>query len=121
MQPDKSQIEKLQENLITSVRRLQKLAVLVGSARQIKEFSSDQRKNALAAEQIKFIQRGESVAGAEVCARSSPVYAEKISKLERDYSDAEKTIAQWQADFAYYEACRSLLAMERETMRTLEG
>lgn len=121
MQPDHSHTSKLQQNLITAVKRLQKLAPLVGAARQIKEFSSDQRKNALAGEQMKFIQRGESVAGSEACARSNPVYLEKIAKLERDYSDAEKTIAQWQADFAYYEACRSLLAMERESMRTLEG
>lgn len=118
-EPDHNYTKKLQENLINAVKRLQKLAPLVGSARQIKEFSSDQRKNALAAEQIKYIQRGESVAGAEVCARSNPVYAEKISALERAYADAEKTIAQWQADFAYYESCRSLLAMDRETYRTI--
>jgi hypothetical protein len=121
MDPDHSATAKLQQNLISAVKRLQKLATLVGSARQIKEFSSDQRKNALASEQIKFIQRGESVASAEACARSSALYIEKMTKLELAYADAEKVIAQWQADFAYYEACRSLLAMERETMRTLEG
>ena len=121
MTPDHTETFKLQKNLQEAVKRLQKLAPLVGAARQVKEFSSDQRKNALAAVQMSFIQRGESVAGSEVCARSSPLYTEKMNALERSYTDAEKTIAQWQADMAYYEACRSLLSMQRETMRTLEG
>jgi hypothetical protein len=121
MQPDHSEAYKLEKNLKEAAKRLQKLAPLVGAARQIKEFASDQRKNILAATQMQFIQRGESVAGAEVCARSNPIYLEKMAALQRDFADAESTIAQWQADFAYYESCRSLMAMQRETMRTLEG
>ena len=88
----------------------------VGSARQVKEFSSDQRKNALAGEQVRFIQRGESVAGSETLARSSPVYLEKIKDLERSYADACSTIAEWEAIMARFEACRSMLAMARQTL-----
>lgn len=92
------------------------LSPLVGAARQIKEFSSDQRKNALAGEQVRFIQRGESVAASETLARSSFVYLEKLSSLEKSYSTACGTIAEWEAVFARFEACRSMLAMARTTL-----
>jgi hypothetical protein len=85
-------------------------------ARQVKEFSSDQRKNALAAEQVKYITRGESVSASETLARSNPAYIERFKALEKDYADACGTIAEWEATFARYEACRSMLAMARETL-----
>ena len=119
--PDHSRMVSIQKNLKAAARRLQKLAPMVGRAKQIKEFNSDQRKNILAATQLEYIQRGESVAGSETMARANPTYLERLKTLEKSLEDAEATIAQWQADFAYYESCRSLMAMEREVMRTLDG
>jgi hypothetical protein len=104
-----------------SLKLIRKLAPVVGAARQVKEFSADQRKNALAAEQIKFIQRGESVSASENLARSAPAYLERFKALEKMYADACATIAEWEAVFARLDACRSMLAMSRETLRTLEG
>jgi hypothetical protein len=121
MTPDNTEIGRIQRRIKDATTKLHELAPHVGSARQVREFSSDQRKNALAAEQIKYIQRGESVAAAENLARSNPVYLEKFKKLEEDYKQAETVIAEWQATMATFEAARSLLAMSRETMRTLEG
>lgn len=118
---DDKEIREIQKKMQESLRAIQKLAPLVGAARQVKEFSADQRKNALAGEQIKFIQRGESVAASENLARSSPVYLERFKQLEADYASACATIAEWDAVFARLDACRSMLAMSRETLRTLEG
>ena len=111
---DDQEIRELQEKMQDCLKSIRRLAPLVGVARQVKEFSSDQRKNALAAEQIKFIQRGESVAASENLARSSPVYLETFKGLERSYADACGTIAEWEAVFARLDACRSMLAMSRE-------
>ena len=69
-----------------------------------------------ATEQVRFIQRGESVAAAENLARSSPVYLERFKALEKSYSDSCGTIAEWEAVFARFEACRSMLAMARQTL-----
>jgi hypothetical protein len=118
---DDKEVKDIQKKMQECIGGMRKLAPLVGAARQVKEFSSDQRKNALAAAQITFIQRGESVAASETLARSSPIYLEKFKGLERMYADACGTIAEWDATFARFEACRSMLAMSRETMRTLDG
>ena len=72
--------------------------------------------NALAAEQVKYITRGESVAASETLARSNPAYIEKFKALEKAYADACGTIAEWEAIFARYEACRSMLSMARATL-----
>lgn len=118
---DSNEIKQIQEKMQDCIRNINRLAPLVGSARQVKEFSSDQRKNALAAQQIIYIQRGESVAASETLARANPVYVEKFRSLEQNYSDACATIAEWEAAFARLDACRSMLAMSRETLKTLEG
>jgi hypothetical protein len=118
---DDKEIREIQEKMQDCIKSIRRLAPLVGLARQVKEFSSDQRKNAMAAAQITFIQRGESVAASETLARSSPAYLEKFKLLEKNYADACGTIAEWEAAFARLEACRSMLAMSRETLRTLEG
>lgn len=113
---DDDEIRSIEEKMQDCIGQLRKSAPNVGAARQVKEFSSDQRKNALAAEQVKFIQRGESVTGSETLARNSPVYLEKLSQLGIDYSNACAVIAQWEATMARLEGCRSMLAMARQTL-----
>jgi len=118
---DSSEIRDMQERMADCIRRLNTLAPLVGAARQVKEFSSDQRKNALAVEQVKYIQRGESVAAAENLARSNPTFLTRFKELEEQYANACATIAEWEAVMARFEACRSMGAMMRETVKTLQG
>jgi hypothetical protein len=113
---DDKEIRDIEERMTDCIKTMRRLAPLVGVARQVKEFSGDQRKNALAAEQIKYIQRGESVAASETLARSNPAYIEKFKALEKSFANACGTIAEWEATFARYEACRSMLAMARETL-----
>lgn len=109
-------IREIEKKMQECIARMRSMSGIVGVARQVKEFSSDQRKNALASEQVRFIQRGESVAAAENLARSSPVYLEKFKQLEKSYADACGTIAEWEATFARFEGCRSMLAMARSTL-----
>ena len=118
---DHSVTGEIEQKLRLAVKKLHELAPALGAARQVREFSSDQRKNALAQEQMQFIKRGESVAGSEALARSSPVYLLKIKELGEAYAEAEAIIASFAAWMAAYEANRSLLAMTRETLKTLEG
>jgi hypothetical protein len=113
---DDKEIRDIEERMQDCIKQMRRLTPLVGAARQVKEFSSDQRKNALASEQIKFITRGESVAASDTLARSSPAYLERFKSLEISYANACGTIAEWEAIFARYEACRSMLAMARETL-----
>lgn len=102
------------------IRNLTRLSPLVGRARQIKEFSSDQRKNILAVEQMKHV-KSEGVGASEILARSSPEYLKRLQVLEQNYEEACATIAEWDAVMARFEACRSLGAMYRETVKTLQG
>ena len=118
---DDKEIRDVQEKMQECIVRMRTLAPLVGAARQIKEFSSDQRKNILAAEQVHYIQRGESVAAAETLARSNPAYVTRFKELEASYATACATIAEWEAVFARFEATRSIYAMLRETVKTLQG
>jgi hypothetical protein len=118
---DNEEVKQIQSKMADCIRRLTQLAPGVGAARQIKEFSGDQRKNALAVEQVRYIQRGESVAAAENLARSSPVYLQRLAELEKIYADACATIAEWEAVMARFEACRSMAAMLRESIHTLQG
>jgi hypothetical protein len=113
---DDKEIRDIEKRMTECIATMRKMTALVGVARQVKEFSNDQRKNALAAEQVKYITRGESVSASETLARSNPAYIEKFKALEKAYSDACGTIAEWEATFARYEACRSMLAMARETL-----
>lgn len=118
---DHNETQQLENRLRNSVKALHEMAPAVGAAKQVIEFSSDQRKNILAAEQMRYINRGESVAGSETMARTSPIYLEKLKQHEEASRNAHATVASWQATMAAYESNRSLLAMTRETLKTLDG
>lgn len=113
---DPEEIRDLEKRMKLALARMVVLGPHVGAARQIKEFSSDQRKNALATEVTRYIQRGESVAASETLGRSSPLYLEKLKKLEEDYKQAETVLAEWQITMTKIDSYRSMLAMIRETM-----
>ena len=117
---DQDIINQIEERLKEATRKLHQLAPLVGAAEQVIEFSSDQRKNALASEANRYIQRGESVAGSDTFGRSSPVYLEKLKTLESAYAEAQRVKYEWKANMCSFEAARSLLARQRETIHTFK-
>lgn len=113
---DHKEVEELEKRIKTALARMVALGLHVGNARQVKEFSSELRKNALASEVTRYIQRGESVAASETLGRSSPLYLEKLKKLQEDYAQAESVLAEWQIIMTKLDSYRSMLAMLRETM-----
>jgi hypothetical protein len=114
---DDEEIREIEKKMQGCIVRIHSLTAQIGAARQIKEFSSDQRKNALAAIQMTYISRGDSVAASEISARANPLYLEKLRTLETSYAEACADIAEWDAVFARLEACRSLLSMAKETLK----
>lgn len=113
---DDDEIRDIEKKMTECIGRMRTLAPMVGAARQVKEFSGDQRKVALAEIQVPYIQRGESATAAETLARANPLYIQNLRTLEKSYADACATIAEWEAVFARFEACRSMLAMARQTL-----
>jgi hypothetical protein len=118
---DHSETEEIAGRMKSSTRKLHELSSLVGSARQIREFNSDQRKAALSTEVVKFLKSGESATAAEHMGRASEPYQAKLAVLAKQLESAESTIASWSAEMASFEAARSLLSFSKETMRQLDG
>jgi hypothetical protein len=119
--PDHSDVAVIQKRLKTACRKLHELAPEVGMARQIISFDSDRRKNLLARYTVKHIKDGESVAASETLARADTAYEAELSGLADVLTQAETTLRQYEAERCSWESARSLLSMQRETMKTLPG
>jgi hypothetical protein len=119
-EPNNDIITQIEDRLKSSTKTLHMLAPLVGAAEQVIEFNSDQRKNVLAGEAKRYIERGEGAANSENLARSSPIYLEKLKALEIAFAEAQRVKYEWKATMCSFEAARSLLARQRETMHTFQ-
>src|SRR5438045_2835721 len=119
--PDSSAIVQIELRLKGCTKRLHEMAGAVGSAKQIRDFDPDRRKNLLARYVVPHLKAGESAAAAEATARANPAYHVELEKLAEQRESAETAIAQWTAEMASYEAARSLLSMAKMSMQTLEG
>jgi hypothetical protein len=89
-----------------------------GLACAVVEFSSDQRKAALARAMVKFLDADESAASADAYARASDGYSKDMAQLKKDYQQAEETRAQYFALKARWETARSRASAEK-AMSTL--
>lgn len=107
-----------EKSLRAANNKLHELAPQVALARQVKEFSSDRRKELLARFTKAYLADG-SVAQAEVSARADHGYEAGLSELEKQYQAAEHTIAKWQATQATFEAARSLISLNKEIARNM--
>jgi hypothetical protein len=111
------EIEKVQRRLETARNDIHKMAPMVGSAKQVRDYDSDRRKNLLAKHMLPHLKAGGSAAAAEVDARANASYQVEFEALATQREAAEKTIAGWDAAFASFEAARSLNSMLKETWR----
>jgi hypothetical protein len=114
---DFEDIRKLQKRLEDTRNTLHRLAPLVGVAKQIRDYDSDRRKNLLAMNMVSFLKAGHSATSAEAMARADSAYEMGFDGIARQRQDAEKTIAEWDAAFASYEAARSILSVWKETVK----
>jgi hypothetical protein len=88
-----------------------------GDAKQVREFSSDRRKQTLARHMRPFVNNGDSNALADTKARSGDAYAIELDKLADAYAAAETTIALYDAAEVSFDAARSLLSMAKSQMQ----
>lgn len=106
----------LEKRLCAAVDDLRRRTEAVAMARQIKEFSSDQRKNLLARYKFKYRSEVESDAGQESLARADAQYQSELDAMAEQYRKAEHHIGAYDAAYAKFDACRSLLAMARHSL-----
>jgi hypothetical protein len=116
---DHSDVLALQMKLTQAADKLSHMAPQVAVAKQVKEFSNDRTKRALAIAALPFIKAGESSAAADTCARSSDGYKLEMQKLATEFQQAEKALLEWEAQKIQWESARSLLAMQRDLSRNL--
>jgi len=121
MTPDDSVIAQIEKRLKSATGRLHQLAAAVGHAKQVREFAGDRKKNLLAKYVVRALKAGETSTAAETIGRADPSYQSDLEALASDSEQAETVIAQWSAEMASFEAARSLLSMQKESLRLLEG
>lgn len=102
-----------------STRKLHQLAISVGNAKTVREFSSDRRKNLLAKYVARALKDGESATAAETIGRADETYQSELASLQEQHQAAETAIAKFTAEQCSFEAARSLLSFEKQSMRDL--
>ncbi len=105
--------------MVESVQELEAMASDVGLARHVQTYDSDRRKKALARAMGPALAGGDSVSKAEAEARASDVYAKELTQLAKEHMAAEQVTAKWDSSKLVWETCRSLLSMQRETVKHL--
>lgn len=119
MIPDASTAEAVAKRLQTATANLHRMANDVGHARQVKEFIGDMKKNLLAKYVVRSLKAGETSTAAESIGRADSEFQRELGALQSAYEASEQTIAKWQSEQASFEAARSLLSFEKETMHAL--
>jgi predicted ArsR family transcriptional regulator len=109
--------EKIALRMADCTKKLQDSAVDVGNAMVIREFASERRKNLVA----QYCDALAPVSKAEMSARKNPEYLRKLDELMEESRAAEITISKNKANQASFEAARSMLSFNRESLRQLEG
>lgn len=117
--PDHSDVLRAQKSLTGALKKLHALAPELGMARQVIEYDSDRRKSLLAKYMVKHLRNGDSSASSEAQARSDESYIKELDCLAEICKTAHSVRADWDATYASWESARSVLAMQRETLKTL--
>lgn len=110
---DSAEIADIQRRFEAARNYLKAKADEYGEAKQVKEFSSDRRKQCLARFKRAFINNGDSDAVADTKARSMDEYAMELDKLAEQHKSAEQSIAKYDAADASFRAAQSLLSFTK--------
>lgn len=116
---DYGECAELQKRLLTAVATLERLAPEVALARHVVSYDSDRRKRCLAVVAAPLLAAGSSSAAAETEARASELYTASMKQLGAEYVSAEKAVTEWEATRIKIDVLRSLLAMQRDSMKNL--
>ncbi len=118
---DNHDISEVEQRLRSCSKRLHALSASVGASKQVRQYDTDRRKNLLAKYVVRALKEGHSATAAEAYGRSDLSYQTELEALSKQYEGAERTIAEWDSEFASFEAARSLLSMAKTSMQVLEG
>jgi hypothetical protein len=112
---DYTDLTVLSQQLLEVTEQLLSNATAVGTARQIREFNSDQRKRALAlaVRDVLNLKPDLSATAAETQARALDGYNVAMVKLRDDLRSAEVAIAENDALRAKHDSLRSLLSFQK--------
>lgn len=116
---DHGEIEAVQKRMFEAEQRLWKLVPKVATARQVREYDGDRRKNRLARATLPFLEAGDSATAAETKARASESYMTDMDAIRRDYRDAEHVIAEWEAAKVSFESARSVLSLQKTVIEKI--
>lgn len=116
---DWSDVAMLQKKMADTCDTINQMAGDVGLARHVLEYDSDRRKRALARAMVPALAGGDSAAKAEAEARASEPYTKELNQLAKDHQNAEQVITAWEASKLQWETARSLLSMQKESIRHL--
>lgn len=116
---DFSESLAIQRRLVEGSDQLIAMADEVAVARQVREHDGDRRRRCLAIAAVSLLKAGASSAAADTEARASDAYGQALKQLAKELIAAEKAIALWDATRIQVECARSLLAMQRDSMKTL--
>jgi hypothetical protein len=119
---DSFHIAVIEKRFMAAAKKIQDLSLSVGMAKTVRAYDSDRRKRILAVEVVKALKDGASSATeAEHQARASEPYQASMKRLYDELEHAEKIIAEYDAAQCAWDTSRSLLSLQRESLRTLEG
>lgn len=116
---DWTEVAGLQQKMIETVEAMSLLAGHVGMAKHVVEYDGDRRKAALARAMAAPLAGGSSAAKAEPEGRASETYAKEIAVLSRQHESALVSIEEYYALKLQWETARSLLSMQKETVKHL--
>lgn len=116
---DYSECMEVQQKLLAAVDKLSGMANNVALARHVREYDGDRRKRVLATATLPFLKAGGSSAAADTEARASETYQAAMQQLGKEFTSAEKVLADWDATKIQVDVLRSLLALQRSQITQL--
>lgn len=119
--PDHSDIVTIEKRMSEAARNLHNMVGDVAMAVTIIDYDSDRRKSLLARYAVKHIKAGESASAADTLARADEAYKKELDAQASVYEQANATMREWDSEKCSWETGRSLLARQRETIKTLPG
>ena len=117
---DYTDTQRVEDRLKNSAKKIENMSGKVALAKQILDFMSERKRMCLA-EFTAPLLATHSAAAAETLARTCPEYKAALAQLEHQYQHAEATLGEYRGAQAMFDAARSLLSFERESLRQLEG
>jgi hypothetical protein len=118
---DYSEVRRIQKRMKEASRDIAGLQEMYGMARQVvaADRKGNHERNMLAPYVVKYLKDDKSKAAAEQFARADPAYLAEFKLWQSNLTDAYHIVAKWDSLHISWETARSLLAMQRQTLREL--